>query len=111
MTAFCFAAAVLLLCFAFFSLPFFFLVLRRPPRCARVRVGWASYLNAPDPSDVDATLQLPRMAFPGIDPAAATFLVAERRCVPCAVAPVRKSPCSPVLPRTLEDGVCGCVVI
>ena len=39
------------------------------------------------------------------------LLVAERRCVPCAVAPVRKSPCSPVLPRTLEDGVCGCVVI
>jgi tRNA:m4X modification enzyme len=42
------------------------------------------------------------------------LLVAERRCVPCAdAAPpvVRKSPCSPVLPRTLEEGVCGCVVI
>ena len=41
------------------------------------------------------------------------LLVAERRCVPCAnaVVTVRKSPCSPVLPRKFEEGVCGCVVI
>ena len=39
------------------------------------------------------------------------LLVAER-CVPALTRCLRcKSPCSPVLPRTLEEGVCGCVLL
>ena len=56
-----------------------------------VRTGWsaaryrdgdaASYYNAPDETDVDPYLSLPRMHFPGVEPAAARFLVEERGCV------------------------------
>ena len=54
-----------------------------------VRTGWAAarygsrerYLNAADPSDIDPTLNLPRMRFPGVTLAAAELLVRDRRCV------------------------------
>ena len=54
-----------------------------------IRTGWAArryadrslYYNAPDPTALDPTLNLPRMHFPGIDPAAASLLVNERKCV------------------------------
>lgn len=55
-----------------------------------VRTGWASdryatsaeaYYNAPDPSDLDPYLGLPRMHFPGISASAAKFLVLERQAV------------------------------
>ena len=54
-----------------------------------VRTGWAAarysdrdqYYNATDASDVDPSLGLARMHFPGVSAEAATFLVRERGCV------------------------------
>lgn len=51
-----------------------------------IRTGWAAtryadaalYLNAPDTSDIDPYVGLPRMVFPGLSAEAATFLVRER---------------------------------
>ncbi len=55
-----------------------------------VRTGWAAaryerglgaYANARDSAELDPTLGLPRMHFPGIAPEAAAFLVEQRRAV------------------------------
>ena len=55
-----------------------------------------------------------RSAYCDVELSPENWLLVAERCVPCAdaVLPVvRKSPCSPVLPRKFEEGVCGCVVI
>jgi len=55
-----------------------------------------------------------RRAYCDVELSPENWLLVAERCVPCAdaVLPVvRKSPCSPVLPRKFEEGVCGCVVI
>jgi hypothetical protein len=55
-----------------------------------------------------------RRAYCDVELSPENWLLVAERCVPCAdaVLPVvRKSPCSPVLPRKFEEGVCSCVVI
>ena len=48
---------------------------------ARYHVSQEAYYNAPDASDLDPTLGIPRMHFPGITAEAAKMLVHERGAV------------------------------
>jgi len=54
-----------------------------------IRTGWAAdryadagrYLNAPDTARIDPSIGLPRMAYPGVSEAAASFLISARGAV------------------------------